>query len=277
MLGQKKIARKPVMALMGEFSAGKSTLANLLLGEGRSPVKVTATQLPPVWFSHGDGQSYAVDLQGEHTPVALNEMESVSVADTSHIRIFMKSEILEIMDIIDMPGNSDPNMSPEVWQRALHHADGVIWCTHATQAWRQSEAAVWDDLPVELQENSLLLLTRFDKILNETDGARVLRRVKSETDGLFRGVFPVSLTQAMGAGDDIDAWNASGAEQFTQALLEIVLGVGGKVDAEANAPIPLRPAPEASAGSVVMPRRVAVSSDDANSTRPVRDIRRPVA
>ena len=268
MLADKHNAKRPVMALMGEFSAGKSTLANLLLGEGRSPVKVTATQLPPVWFSQGDGDAYAVDLQGEHTPVTMETLENVSVADTSHIRIFLQAEILEIMDIIDMPGNSDPNMSPEVWQRALHHADGVIWCTHATQAWRQSEAAVWDDLPPELHENSLLLLTRFDKILNDTDRARVLRRVKSETDGLFRGVFPVSLTQAMGAGDDIEAWNASGAEEFTQALLEIVLGVNGEAEG-ANEPIPLHPAADAPSEPAVMPRRVARRSEEATTARPV--------
>ncbi len=276
MLADNNKTKRPVMALMGEFSAGKSTLANMLLGEGRSPVKVTATQLPPVWFSLGDGDAYAVDLQGEHTPVTMDDLETVSVADTSHIRIFLQSEILEIMDIIDMPGNSDPNMSPEVWQRALHHADGVIWCTHATQAWRQSEAAVWDDLPPELQENSLLLLTRFDKILNDSDRARVLRRVNAETDGLFRGVYPVSLTQAMNAGDDFDAWKASGAEEFTQALLEIALGAGTEAES-ANEPIPLHPNAPAPSEPAVMPRRVAVQSDEVTTNRPDRDFRRPVA
>ena len=62
---------RPVIALMGEFSAGKSTLANLLLGEGRSPVQVTATQLPPVWFSYGSEAPYKVDLDGNEDPNAL--------------------------------------------------------------------------------------------------------------------------------------------------------------------------------------------------------------
>ena len=46
--------RRPRVCLMGEFSAGKSTLSNLLLGAEALPVNVTATQLPPVWISEGD-------------------------------------------------------------------------------------------------------------------------------------------------------------------------------------------------------------------------------
>ena len=37
---------RPRIALMGEFSSGKSTLLNLLIGEALLPTKVTATELP---------------------------------------------------------------------------------------------------------------------------------------------------------------------------------------------------------------------------------------
>ena len=55
----------------------------------------------------------------------------------------MDTEILNLCDIVDMPGISDPNMDADVWRNMLHLADSIIWCTPATQAWRQSEAAVW--------------------------------------------------------------------------------------------------------------------------------------
>ena len=44
--------RRPRIALMGEFSAGKSTLANLMVGSDPVPMQVVATQLPPVWIMH---------------------------------------------------------------------------------------------------------------------------------------------------------------------------------------------------------------------------------
>ena len=45
-------ARKPRIAIMGEFSAGKSTLCNILLGQAPLPMRVTATRLPPVLMTY---------------------------------------------------------------------------------------------------------------------------------------------------------------------------------------------------------------------------------
>ncbi|MEM9342579.1 MAG: dynamin family protein [Pseudomonadota bacterium] len=268
---------RPVIALMGEFSAGKSTLANMLLGEGHSQVKVTATQMPPVWFSYGTDEAYLVDVNGDRHP--FDPEQEVDVASTRHIRVFAETEILDVVDIIDMPGNSDPNMSADVWRRAIHHADGVIWCSHANQAWRQSEAAVWEELPEELYQNSILLLTRFDKILGENNRVRVLRRVKSEAADLFRDVLPIALLDAMNAGDDHDMWVESGAEAFIATLLEIVLGDNGLAQKKAKAAAAepaegdLGDAPEAdtSAGPV-LPRRVARASGERRD-RPEREER----
>ena len=117
---------KPVIAIMGEFSVGKSTLSNLLIGSEPLPVKVTATQLPPIWISYGDQAPYREDLRGETIPVDLNKLSEVPLEETSVIRIFLKSEILELCDLIDMPGISDPNMSSDVWERMIHNADGVL-------------------------------------------------------------------------------------------------------------------------------------------------------
>ena len=249
---------KPVIALMGEFSAGKSTLANLLIGEGVSPVKVTATQLPPVWFTFGDGNPIVVGVDGSETEILIEDLGDVDVNSTAYVRIYAMADILGIMDLMDMPGNSDPNMSSDVWARSIHHATGVVWCTHANQAWRQSEAAVWEELPPELYANSILLMTRFDKITGERDRARLLRRVATETEGLFRDVLPISLIEAQGAGDDRAVWEASGAEAFVKQLLDIVMNPG-PVDHSSTAdeePSPLRVKSSDDAGGGVMPRRI---------------------
>lgn len=214
---------KPRIALMGEFSAGKSTLSNLLIGGDALPVKVTATQLPPVWMSSGDFAPFAMDVDDEAHDVDLDRLEDIDVHSTKYLRIFRDVDILQLCHLIDMPGISDPNMSSEVWERVIGHVDAVLWCTHATQAWRQSEAAVWATLPAELKKTSGLLLTRMDKILSERDRRRVVRRVEKETEGEFAAVFPISLTDAIAAGDDRDAWAASGAENFTKFLIDLIL------------------------------------------------------
>lgn len=216
------LTRKPRIAIMGEFSSGKSTLCNVLMGAKPLLEKVTATQLPPVWLSYGPDDAYTMGLDGHAYDLDLAELEQVSLETTEHIRIFMKSDILRYCDLIDMPGISDPSMSSEVWERMAHMADAVLWCTHATQAWRQSESGVWSTFPKEMQHNSLLLITRFDKLVNESDRSKVLKRVKQEVEGQFAEVYPVSLLQAMKAGEDEEKWAESGADAFARALFDVI-------------------------------------------------------
>jgi hypothetical protein len=216
------LTRKPRIAIMGEFSSGKSTLCNVLMGARPLLEKVTATQLPPVWLSYGPDDAYTMGLDGHAYDLDLAELEDVSLETTEHVRIFMKSDILRYCDLIDMPGISDPSMSSEVWERMAHLADGVLWCTHATQAWRQSESGVWSTFPAEMRRNSILLITRFDKIIGDSDKSKVVKRVAAETEGLFADVFPVSLLQAMRAGEDEEKWAMSGADAFATALFETI-------------------------------------------------------
>jgi GTPase SAR1 family protein len=253
--------RKPRIALMGEFSVGKSTLANLLVDSDRLPVQVTATQLPPIWISHGNAQAHRVDLEGKTIPVSLARIADVPLAETAYVRLFQESPILERCDIIDMPGISDPNMPPSVWQRILPLADGIIWCTHATQAWRQSESATWATMSPEIQRRSLLLLTRIDKILGEHDRQRIIRRLQHETDGLFAETcLPISLTRAIaGRANPVD-WASSGAADFMVALDRVVAALSEDLGApeEVRAPPPERVTD--TANLTVLPRRIRATS-----------------
>ncbi|MCK0095855.1 dynamin family protein [Yoonia sp. F2084L] len=259
--------RKPRIALMGEFSAGKSTLSNLVMGTSPLPEKVTATRLSPVWLSSGSDTPYRMDVDGTTEPVSIDRLEDIPVDQTRYIRLFVEADILEVCDLIDFPGISDPNMSSNVWERMLPEVDAVIWCTHATQAWRQSEAAVWNDMPEPVRQNSVLLITRFDKLTNEKDRGRVVKRVSRETRGQFGATFPVSLLQAIQAGEDHDLWEASGAGPFTAHLIDMIetLAVlAARSDTplynfESSAAIP--------AAAAVVPRRVQRSPDSPRSAR----------
>ena len=261
--------RRPRIALMGEFSAGKSTLSNLLMGQSPLPEKVTATRLSPVWISYGNRAPYRIDVDGTTEPVSIENLESIPVEETRNIRLFLESDILEVCDLIDFPGISDPNMSSAVWERMLPEVDAVIWCTHATQAWRQSEAAVWDEMPQAVKDNSILLITRFDKLTNEKDRSRVIKRVTRETAGQFGGTFPVSLLQAIQAGEDYDRWDASGAGPFTTHLIDVIEKLTAltartelplyNVDSLSDVPQPV--------AAPVLPRRIQRA---ANTSRTVR-------
>ena len=89
-------ARKPRLALMGEFSAGKSTLSNMLLGGRALPVRVTATRLPPIWISYGPDSVVAVSHDGEERALSIAELAHVSLEDTKFIRMQMVADTIEI-------------------------------------------------------------------------------------------------------------------------------------------------------------------------------------
>ncbi|MBO9434814.1 dynamin family protein [Ruegeria sp. R13_0] len=215
--------RKPVFALMGEFSAGKSTLMNFLLRKQALPTQVTATQLPPVWFSYGNRSAYVKRHDGSTEDISLDQLESVGVNDAQFIRIFLEADILEAVDLIDTPGISDPKISTDVWQRAVGQANGVLWCTHATQAWRETERATWVSLPERLQHNSILLITRADA-LGQKDRQKVLRRVNREAGHLFNRSILFSARDAITARDktgDAEMWARSGGGKMIDCFLGI--------------------------------------------------------
>lgn len=253
----------PRVALMGEFSAGKSTLTNLLLAADPLPVKITATRLPPVWITQGDGTGLREDSEGHIHELGPDGLDGVQMDDTRLIQLQMQSDILQMCDLVDMPGISDPNMDSSVWSSVVREADIVVWCTHATQAWRQSEAAAFDSLPEELKKNALLLITRYDKLTTDRDRKRVLARVKAETKDRFRAIFPVALLDALAADQDRVRWEKSGAEPFLKALLELVTDQNADLSPEEHKSAELE-----TTAQVVRPTRIAPAGGRSARARP---------
>lgn len=217
---------KPRIALMGEFSAGKSTLANLLLEQAHSPVQVTATHLPPVWYSYGAGPAHQVTIEGTREPVRKPHWRDVSLSEAQLIEVQLEGDVLEAADLIDLPGTCDPNLPTRYWETLVTQVDIVIWCTPAHQAWRQSEAALWDTMPEELKPRSLLLITRMDKIRSEVDRARILRRTQHEAGHLFGQVTAISLTDALTTPTDDTVLEECGASHMVQFLISSLEKVG---------------------------------------------------
>ncbi|CUH75575.1 GTPase [Tropicibacter naphthalenivorans] len=184
--------RRPRLLIAGEFSAGKTKLINGLLGDAHAlPSNVTATALPPVWLVGGGDARLVVDLQG--TARRAETLEGLDLNDTHYCVVSHSAACLKHFDIIDTPGTSDPNMPPESWERMLPLADAVVWCTNATQAWRQSEKAIWQDMPAALRRNATLVITHADRLPDERSVEKVLRRVNRDAAPFFDRVSIASL------------------------------------------------------------------------------------
>lgn len=246
--------RRPVLALMGEFSAGKSTLLNMLVGQSVLPTQVTATKLPPVWLRHGTEAPYWLDRQGRRHPVALEALGKVPLHEARFIRVYCEAEVLESCDLLDTPGISDPNLPMTLWHSVLGLAQGVLWCTHAGQPWRESERAAFEGLPERLRRHSLLLVTRADKITSDSDRQKVDARLAREAGGLFKDRLFLSLTQALSALEgegNPELWAQSGAERLVEDLAETIAALS-----ESRQALLTRYRIDRSAEPQVAPRRV---------------------
>lgn len=183
--------RKPRIMVAGEFSAGKSQLINGLLGKTLLPSNVTSTSLPPIWVIKGEGKGFRIDIKGRVHP--FEGFENVEVEDTLFCLIHDDSPALEHFDLIDTPGNSDPNIPAECWERMLEFADTIVWCSNSVQAWRQSEKSVWKDIDGRLRKQAVMLMTHADRLQNDGSPEKVMRRVQRDASDFFAHFMMASL------------------------------------------------------------------------------------
>ncbi len=218
-------SQKPTFALMGEFSAGKSTLLNLILGETVLPTQVTATSMPVIWMTYGETPSaHSLSYDGQLGSFDLANLKDQGAQGHLLIRLALPSETLKRSDVIDTPGISDRRLATDALDFIRPYLDFVVWCSAANQAWRQSEKAVWQKMPQETQDLSILALTRADMMKKANTLEKVIKRCETETAGMFRLVQPIATVPALRAMDedgdviDQDAWNDSFAEALFSAI-----------------------------------------------------------
>jgi hypothetical protein len=109
----------------------------------------------------------------------------------------------------------------------LRHAlpvDLAVWCTLATQAWKETERQSWRRMPARFHSGAILLVTYKDALGTGRDEAKLLSRLERDAGPLFSSISFVSLRQAVEAMDasgritDERKWERSGAPAFEAAM-----------------------------------------------------------
>jgi Dynamin family len=220
----------PRLALCGEFSAGKSSIVNLLLGCDMLPTAVLPSTHRPTFLRYApDLRIEAVSEKGEREQIASDAIETMVREDISHFEIGMPNAALRDIEVLDTPGFADPFHDPARTLDVVESADICVWCTLATQAWRESERETWLSLPSKFRTSGILVVTHTDTLAHARDRERVRTRLRREAGNLFGDIVFLAVPDAMrarrdgGQVVDPEMWQKSGGNALVAALQKLAI------------------------------------------------------
>ncbi len=224
-----KRVSSPVRTMIaGEFSAGKSTLTNLLVGERLIPTSVLASSLPPIVFRHGAKVTASACWWAGKEPQAFEgaDFDTLMTVDPDYIVLTAPNPILKRVSIFDTPGTSDPDRESEVLIELSSRAEMIIWCTNAVQAWRESERHMWTQLSPAVTKNSLMAVTHVDLPSVRQGYGRIMARLVKEAGSLFHAILPIDSLTAIdsaprGVVKDAERWTHSGGAGLVKGVMDL--------------------------------------------------------
>ncbi|MEA5499492.1 dynamin family protein [Limnoraphis robusta Tam1] len=196
------------VAVVGEFSQGKSTILNALLGEEIQPVRDipcsgTVTVLrygeqKRVICCYKDKRQEEIPLEQYQEKAAISEeaalgniTEGLANSEVSKIsEIIFEHPNLELcrygVEIVDSPGLNEHPERTEITQQLLKDTDVVIFVTNASRPLTQGERELLESLKNQLngneQEpaNNLFILVNFwDLLRSENSRQQVQKRIEN--------------------------------------------------------------------------------------------------
>jgi len=194
------------IAVVGEFSQGKSTLLNALLGEEIQPVRAvpcsgTVTVLKygkqkRVICQYKDGRSEEIPFDQYKSKAAISKEAAIDHRSDE----LAQSEIEEIIfehpelalckngvEIVDSPGLNEHPQRTAITHKILTDTDAVIFLTNATRLLPEKEKQLINDVRYKLNnsseqkpvENLFILVNFMDNLDNEEDIQDVKQRLES--------------------------------------------------------------------------------------------------
>ena len=198
--------RPLLVAVMGEFNAGKSSFVNALAGEEVAPTGVTPTTATINVLRYGPTPAARVvahDGSARDLPAAdiarfLTSLDGEAASAVRLVEIFLPVETLRRVEIVDTPGlNSIRPEHERVARDFLQEADAIVWVFGIGQAAKATEKAA-----LELARGAG---KRVVGVLNKVDRAdaaeieAVTAHVVRSLGDLVDTVVPFSATRALAA------------------------------------------------------------------------------
>ncbi|KOP25010.1 dynamin family protein [Hapalosiphon sp. MRB220] len=251
------------LAVVGEFSQGKSTLLNALLGEEIQPVREIPCSGAVTVLKYGiqkrvicrykDGREEEIPCEQYQLKATISEEAAIGclsdeLAHSEIEEIVFEHPDLELcssgVEIIDSPGLNEHPDRTTVTQRLLKDTDAAIFLTNASRSLTQGERDLLQDIKTQLNHgqenepaNNLFVVGNFiDLVRSEKGREQVRQRIEKFVLGqnpIVTGNNRVHLISAQATLDAI----LQGAENeylksfqnFIQSLEQFLTLESGKV------------------------------------------------
>ena len=207
------------IAIIGQFSSGKSTFLNALLGQEILPSGITPITAKICHIVYGN--DYTLELHYKNGNIAtkpLYYMNEVSVAENAKIafyKLYAPLELLKSMSFLDTPGFNSQNQSDtDTTNAVLESVDGIIWLTLIDNVGKQSEKEIINAHIRRYASKSLCVLNQKDRLKNEDEINTSLEYAKKAFSGLFGDIIAISAKNALQSYSHNNELNAKKAGEL---------------------------------------------------------------
>ncbi|WP_104721537.1 dynamin family protein [Helicobacter mesocricetorum] len=192
------------IAVIGQFSSGKSTFLNALLGQSILPTGVTPITSKVCKICYGD--EYILEVLYKDGRRFLHDVEFFqslgrqNSEDVDYFCLYAPLLFLKGMNFLDTPGfNSQNSEDTLVTQRILENVDGIIWLTLIDNAGKNSEKLLLKETIKHYAQKSLCVLNQKDRLKNEEEIQISVAYAQNAFEGIFAKIIPVSAKEALKA------------------------------------------------------------------------------
>lgn len=194
---------KPMrVAIIGQFSSGKSTFLNALLGKEILPSGITPVTAKVCEIVYGEEVLLEIHYKNNtiiNKPINyLVEIDEVENLRISHYKLFVPLDLLKVISFLDTPGfNSQNESDTEVTNTILESVDGIIWLTLIDNVGKNSEKEILQTHVKRYAHKSLCVLNQKDRLKSIEEINTSIEYAKRAFEGFFEEVIAISAKQAI--------------------------------------------------------------------------------
>ena len=189
------------VAVLGQFSSGKSSLLNVILGKKCLPTGAIPVTFKPTFLHYA--KDYFLRVEFEDGSDLLCEIEEIKkytdqreeIKKARSLHIYAPVNILKNITLVDTPGLNANDTDTASTFKELDNIHALIWLSLIDNAGKKSEEeAIKANLEL-LSLDSICVLNQKDK-LNDEELENVLKYAKSVFSKYFKEVIALSCKEA---------------------------------------------------------------------------------